>query len=105
MKLLCHCQHLIDAHHRVNVLHAAGVRAEVRNTFLCGALGEIPYLEAGPQIWIGADENEAQAQAVLAAAQRRPVLPAWYCAGCGETIEGQFAQCWQCGSVRASEPR
>lgn len=26
--------------------------------------------------------------------------PPWTCARCGETIEDQFTECWQCGSSR-----
>jgi len=28
------------------------------------------------------------------------LLTPWWCAGCGETVEGQFASCWQCGATR-----
>ena len=27
--------------------------------------------------------------------------PAWTCPGCGERIEGQFTECWNCGRERA----
>jgi hypothetical protein len=28
--------------------------------------------------------------------------PAWTCPNCGEAIEGQFGQCWNCDAVRES---
>ncbi len=26
----------------------------------------------------------------------------WRCTGCGETLEAQFTECWQCGTSRSS---
>ena len=28
--------------------------------------------------------------------------PAWHCATCSETIEPQFAACWNCGALRGA---
>jgi hypothetical protein len=96
MKLLLRCLNSIEAHHRANLLRAAGIRAEVRNTHLAGAVGDIPFIEAGPQVWIDGIESAERAREVLAQADAAPVQPAWRCE-CGECIEGQFAQCWNCG--------
>ena len=27
----------------------------------------------------------------------------WVCARCGERLEGQFAQCWNCGADRPAQ--
>ncbi len=27
----------------------------------------------------------------------------WQCTGCGETLESQFTECWQCGTSRSKE--
>ena len=27
----------------------------------------------------------------------------WRCTGCGETLEAQFTECWQCGTSRSKE--
>jgi hypothetical protein len=29
------------------------------------------------------------------------VKKSWACAGCGESIEGQFSECWNCGRDRS----
>lgn len=52
MKLLRRADNLITAYHWANLLQAAGIRCEVRNTALTGALGDIPFLEAAPQLWV-----------------------------------------------------
>ena len=103
MKKLLHCTHLIEAHHYANLLLAAGIQAEVRNTFLSGALGDVPFLEAAPQVWIESEQDEKMAREVIAGARRPAQEPSWQCTGCGERLEGQFTECWRCGAVRAAE--
>lgn len=100
MKRLLTCANLVEAQHKANLLIAAGIRAEVRNTYLAGAVGDIPFVEAGPQVWVNAGHDVQAALNVLAAADCIASDPDWVCAECGEPIEGQFAQCWQCGAMR-----
>lgn len=100
MKLFLHCMDLVEAHHRANLLRSAGIRAEVRNTYLGGALGDIPFIEAGPQVWIDERESVAAAHAIIDAVEQPPAQLAWRCEACDELIEGQFAQCWNCGAMR-----
>lgn len=100
MKRLLSCLSLVEAQHCANVLASAGVHVEVRNTFLGGAVGDIPFLEAGPQVWIEASQDVAYAQQLIAEAAAPLPSPAWRCAACGEESEAQFAQCWRCGALR-----
>ena len=96
-----HCT-LMEAHHCANLLECAGIRTEVRNCYLAGALGEIPPFEAWPQIWIPAVQDADAALACLRESSQAlsPGLPPWRCAHCGESIEPQFVACWQCGKPR-----
>jgi len=101
MKLLTRCDHALQAAHLANLLRAAGIRAETRNTALGGALGEIPWLECSPQVWIRDDFDWHRANEVLEASRRpQPCGAPWTCAGCGQWSEAQFAECWQCGRQR-----
>lgn len=105
MKLLMRCQHALEAAHFAAALRAAGIDCEVRNTALSGALGEIPFLECAPQIWIASPLDEARAQALIAQ-WRQPVKGnPWTCARCGERLEPQFGQCWNCGTARQDDVR
>ncbi|WP_423197931.1 MULTISPECIES: putative signal transducing protein [unclassified Cupriavidus] len=97
MKLLLKTSSLVHAAHCRNVLRAAGFRAELRNTWLAGAAGDIPFQESAPQVWIADDANEAEAWAVLNAAANPPPGPRWQCSHCDEWHEAQFAACWRCG--------
>jgi len=100
VKLLMRCDQAIQAAHLVNVLRAAGIRAESRNVTLAGALGEIPWLECAPQVWILDDLEWHRAQAILADLQQPPFGAPWTCAACGQGSDAQFTECWRCGGLR-----
>jgi hypothetical protein len=100
MKLIARADHPLQAAIWADTLRAAGIRCEVRNTTLSGALGEIPFLECAPQLWLIDAGDEARATEVLQ--QLRRPLPGggWRCTECGEESESQFGSCWKCGANR-----
>jgi len=100
VKLLLRCDHALQAHHYANVLQAAGIACEVRNLSLGGAIGDIPWLECSPQLWLRHGPDEAFARALLDELQQPTDAPSWGCRHCGEVIEAQFAACWNCGLAR-----
>lgn len=84
------------------MLEAKGVRCLVKNELLAGAAGELPPIECWPELWIIDHDQYEWAQSLVAAAlkvadQHRPT---WRCTQCGESLEGQFTQCWSCGRMR-----
>lgn len=99
MKLLTRCEHALQAQHFANALRAAGIACEVRNTTLAGAIGEVPWLECAPQLWIANALDEPRALQLLRELDMPPAGPPW-CCSCGETIEAQFGACWKCGASR-----
>jgi hypothetical protein len=100
MKLLMRCDHAIAAAHYAGALRAGGIECEVRNTMLSGALGEIPFLECAPQIWIRNALDEARARELIEQLRAPISGEPWTCEKCGEVLEPQFAQCWNCGAAR-----
>jgi hypothetical protein len=100
MKLLMRCDHAIAAAHYAGALRAAGIDCEVRKTVLSGALGEIPFLECAPQIWIRNSLDEARARELIEQWRTPPGGAPWICSRCGEVLEPQFAECWNCGAPR-----
>ena len=100
MKRVYSSYNLAAVHHARNVLEAAGIRAVVRNQFLSSAMGELPPAECQPQLWVLDDADAARAEALLFRAE--PPGEPWSCQ-CGETLGGQFTQCWKCGSYRSIE--
>jgi len=104
MKRIFSAEFLPEVVHVRNLLEQAGIRCTLRNERLGGATGDIPFLESWPELWV-ADEQEARATSLLADIRAAPAEPgpAWQCASCGETIDGQFGECWNCGSVPTAQ--
>lgn len=92
---------LADAGHARNLLEQEGIRCMIKNETLVGGLGEIPFLDCQPEVWVLDDANEERARRVLHAALHAGTPPdtrgEWRCAECGETNEPQFAACFNCG--------
>lgn len=95
---------LVEVAHLRNLLQAAGITSYVRNERLAGALGEIPFLECWPELWVVESGQSLRARALIdEALHPAPASDDWQCPGCAETIEGQFALCWNCGASPEGE--
>lgn len=101
MKLLARADNSLQASIWADTLRAADIRCEVRNTALSGALGQIPFLECAPQLWIERDHDEPRAHEILQQLKQPTHGPLWKCIACGEHSEPQFGSCWQCGAARS----
>ena len=99
MKKLTSASSLITINHYKNLLESEGIRAEIRNEHLGSILGEMPFTEVWPELWVHNDLDYDRAKQLIDAAivDESPKAP-WYCRRCGEQNEGQFAACWNCGS-------
>ena len=99
MKKLTSAASSITIHHYRNLLEAEGIPCEIRNEFLGGILGEMPFAETWPQLWVINDLDFDRARQLIDAgvADESP-SDSWRCRKCGETNEGQFAACWSCGT-------
>lgn len=81
------------------LLERAGIKCHTKNEQLAGALGDIPFLECEPELWVVHDEDLPRAEQILAA-HNAPVGSAtpWQCSHCDEMIDAQFEICWKCGN-------
>ncbi len=101
MKRLHVAKHAAEAHMVRGFLESAGITSIVRGEFLSGGIGELPADVCA--VWLLNDEEFAQADKLVrdflrgATAQTRAP---WHCAQCGESLEGQFTECWNCGTAR-----
>jgi hypothetical protein len=88
--------------HLRNVVGLHGINCVTRKLDLATAAGELPPVECWPELWIIDDERFAEAEAILkkTLGPLEPVKKPWICSSCGEEIEGQFSECWQCGRER-----
>jgi len=85
-----------------SVLEAAGIRTHLKNQFTSSVLGEIPFVDAMPELWILEDDDLLKARRLI-----RELLPAsqddepeWTCTKCDSVVDGVFGRCWNCNAVR-----
>ena len=102
MKKLTSSPSLITINHYKNVLESEGIPCRLKNEHLGSIVGEIPFVEVWPELWIINDLDFDRAQQLIDAAITDESPKAkWKCRKCGEENEGQFAACWNCGTEHA----
>ena len=83
------------------LLEREGVACLIRNEQLFAALGEIPFLECFPELWVVDEEIWPRAKRLIDNwLKNEEDTPSWSCLSCGEILEGQFGACWKCGKGR-----
>jgi hypothetical protein len=83
------------------LLAREGITCLIRNDQLFAALGEIPFLECYPELWVVDDDVWPRARLLLDHWLKGSVdAGAWCCPNCGEILEGQFGACWNCEQQR-----
>ena len=99
MKKLTSSESIVTINHWKNLLESEGIRCELRNEHLGSIMGEMPFVEVWPQLWIINDLDFDRAQQLLSAdAIAESPGDEWKCRRCGELNEGQFAACWNCST-------
>jgi rubrerythrin len=100
MKKIYSAQNSLMIGHLKNLLEAYGIECEIKNTYLAVAAGEIPPIECWPELWVTDDAKETEARMFLERilAPLESIKKSWKCVNCGEEVEGQFAECWNCGN-------
>ncbi|MDX1507512.1 MAG: DUF2007 domain-containing protein [Woeseiaceae bacterium] len=88
----------ILVHHYKNLLESEGIRAVVRNEILDSVMGRVPFQETWPEVWVVNDLDYDRAKQLIEGVPDESPSRSWRCRTCGETNEGQFAVCWQCGT-------
>jgi hypothetical protein len=98
MKKVTTADSLIMINHYKNILVSEGIPAFLRNQHLGSIIGEMPFQEVWPELWVENDLDYDRAKQLINAAtiiEESPTTP-WRCSNCGEENEGQFAACWAC---------
>lgn len=88
--------------HLQSVLEEAGIRSFIKNQGASVGMGEIPYFEVWPELWIVDDEDYGRAVRLIAELREASIDPveAWTCPRCGTRVETGFGECWNCGNER-----
>ena len=99
MKRLVHAPNVALATLWADLLSQAGIDAVVQRAYTSSLAGEIPPDQALPEVWVRDDSLLEQARQLLHDLSHLPWLH-WSCHACGETVDGPFDQCWNCGALR-----
>jgi len=91
---------ILEIAHLRNVLESEGIACEIRNDRLGGAIGEIPFVECWPELWIVENGYAIKARDLIAEVRGAGATRGedWRCERCGERIEAQFDECWHCAA-------
>lgn len=101
MKRVLQTPTLLDAQLAVDALASLGIVAHVFNAHASGAMGELPFMHAQPEVWVDDDTEAARARDILLNLQHAPAREEKICPRCGESNPGNFLSCWQCGQALA----
>lgn len=99
MKKITSSDSLVTINHYKNLLTTEGIAAFIKNEHLGGILGEMPFQEVWPQLWVENDLDYDRAKQLIDAQSILDESPGamWRCKNCKEENEGQFGACWACG--------
>lgn len=105
VKPLHTARHAAEAHLIRGYLESQGIDALVRGEFLVGGIGELPADLC--KVWVIDDHDWPRADELLkrflqGTDAREHAHEYWRCAQCQEVIEGQFTDCWNCGTARTA---
>ena len=82
-----------------DLLAHAGIRAQVFNENAQGGLGEIPFLNASPELWVEEAADFDRARALIEAHEQAPQhRGSVYCRRCAEENPANFQLCWNCAA-------
>ena len=101
MKKVTSADSLVTISHYKNILVTEGIPAFLKNEHLGSIMGDMPFQEVWPELWI---ENDLDYDRALQLKEKKKIVDespsaSWKCAKCGEENEGQFAACWSCGKA------
>jgi putative signal transducing protein len=93
-------QTLADAYIVRDVLESNGFACTIKGEHLVGIRGEVPIADSLPSVWVPESQAERAIRVVTDAQGGLSEAGDWICPNCEEEIEGQFTDCWQCGTAR-----
>jgi hypothetical protein len=101
----------MEAHFVQGLLEQDGIDSVIQGEALEGAWANLPLSDkALPSIWVN-EADSARAAAIVGEYEQRgkkttgvPTAetprPTWKCPKCGEEVEEQFDECWNCGATK-----
>lgn len=101
MKALYQAQDLMEAQLLKDYLAGYHIQTVVHGEYMMGAAGELP-VQQFPVLWVVEERDYERAkQLVEHFLHQESATAEWCCSQCGESNEGQFHQCWNCGALQS----
>ena len=94
---------IIEAHLLQAFLRSKGVDAVIKNESLQTGLGELPFVESWPEVWLIQARDWDKAHQLLAGFISGETIGEWSCPICGERNPDTFELCWVCAKVPTDE--
>ena len=84
-----------------SVLESNGIRTFLKNQFASSVMGEIPFVEICPQLFVLREQDIGKAKSLLQLSdEHEESSPAWVCPKCHSEVDGPFEVCWNCQTER-----
>jgi hypothetical protein len=84
-----------------SLLESNGIKTFIRNEYGVGGLGELPFVEVVPQLFVLEEKDVARAKELLLLdLPMEESEDDWVCPECGVDVDGNFSRCWKCGVNR-----
>ena len=101
-----HASDLPQAYLIKRLLEDAGVPSRILNENAQGGLGEIPFTQTYPEIWLLRETDIPLAKKILqkfeSTSSDSDIKQS--CPACNESNPGNFETCWNCGSGLTGSP-
>ena len=99
MERLYSAADLFEAYLIRDLLAEVGVRTQILNENAQGGMGEIPFTQTYPEVWIERKGDLDRARRVIAAYESRSDTTKYVdCTHCGEQNPDNFETCWHCSA-------
>lgn len=84
-----------------SLLEAHGIKTFIRNQYGSSVMGEVPFVEVVPQLFVLEEQDVARAHELLELDQPRAAEGGdWVCTECSAHVDANFNRCWKCGVER-----
>lgn len=84
-----------------SILETEGIRTFIRNEYGSSVVGELPFVEVIPQLFVLEAKDVERARELLKLDLPQPEPgDDWVCPECGVDVDGNFSSCWKCATGR-----
>jgi len=84
-----------------SLLESHGIKTFIRNQYGSSVMGEVPFVEVVPQLFVLREHDAERAIELLQLDLPYEAAGGdWTCPECGVEVDAHFDRCWKCGLGR-----